>query len=146
MENFEIAKNLMSSFQRFRRIMKGPNFAGLKHSEMGLLFNIKGSCSDESDGMKVSELSSRMHVTSPSITQIVTSLEEQGLVMRKMDKDDRRSVKVTLTPKGIEVTDKAELQLTSMLNGLVEHLGPEKSLELTEILNDVFDYLAKKDI
>ena len=54
--------------------------------------------------MKVSELSSRMHVTSPSITQLVTSLEERGLVVRTMDREDRRSVKVSLTEKGNEIT------------------------------------------
>lgn len=147
MENLEVAKNLMSSFQRFRRIFKGPNnFAGLKHSEMGLLFNIKGGCTNEPDGIKVSELSSRMHVTSPSITQLVTSMEEQGLVTRTMDREDRRSVKVTLTPKGIEITDMAEQKLMAMLTGLVEHLGPEKSRELTEILDDVFAYLSKNNL
>jgi DNA-binding MarR family transcriptional regulator len=144
MDNAEIAKKLMASFQRFRRVMKGPpTFADLKPSEMGLLFIIQSGCDDEPEGMKVSELSSKMHVTSPSVTQLVTNLEVQGFVLRKMDPEDRRSVKVSLTDKGTLITKKAEEHLNSMLTGLVEHLGPEKSLMLTEILEDVFIYFAK---
>lgn len=147
MENAEIAKKLIDSFQQFRRVMKGPpSFASLKPSEIGLLFHIKGGCTNEPDGVKVSELSSKMHVTSPSITQLVTSLEERGLVERNMDKEDRRSVKVSLTVKGIEITEKAEENLMSVLTGLVDHLGPEKSLTLTELLNDVFTYFDKESI
>lgn len=144
MENEEIAKKLLGSFQQFRRVMKGPpSFSDLKGSEMGLLFQIKNACSGEQEGMKVSELSNRMHVTSPSITQLVTALEERGLVMRTMDREDRRSVKVSLTEKGDQITKKAEEHLTAMLAGLVDHLGPEKSEKLAEILNDVFAYFQQ---
>jgi DNA-binding MarR family transcriptional regulator len=147
MENAEIARNLMSSFQQFRLLFKGQgNFAGLKHSEMGLLFHIRGGCSAEPEGMKVSELSSKMHVTSPSITQLVTSMEEQGLVVRKMDREDRRSVKVSLTDKGNEITIKAEQEIMAMLTGLVDYMGHEKSLALIEIFNDVFAYLSTRNI
>lgn len=141
MEDADIAKKLLGTFEQFRRIMKGPpTYTDLKHSEMGLLFQIKGGCSREPDGAKISELSNRMHVTSPSITQLVTVLEERGLVVRTMDKEDRRSVKVSLTEKGNEVTKQAEEHLTAMLTGLVEHLGKEKSLQLVDILGDVFNY------
>jgi DNA-binding MarR family transcriptional regulator len=144
MDSAEIAKSLYGSFERFRRLMKGPpSFTDLKSSEMGLLFHIKGSCTSEPEGVKVSELSSRMHVTSPSITQIVTNLEERGLVTRMMDRDDRRSVKVSLTEKGNEITRKAEEHLMATLTGLVEHLGRDKSLQLIDILGDVFNYMSK---
>jgi DNA-binding MarR family transcriptional regulator len=145
MDNAEIARILYRSFDQFRRIMKGPpNFTDLKQSEMGLLFHIKNGCSEGTEGIKVSELSSRLHVTSPSITQLVTGLEERGLVERKMDREDRRSVLVSLTEKGIAVTVKAEEHLMAMLTDLVDYLGPEKSMAMTEIMNDVFSYFKHR--
>jgi DNA-binding MarR family transcriptional regulator len=147
MENYEIASNLLGSFHKFKRIVRGPSgFAGLKPSEMGLLFTIKHGCALDPEGMKVSELSTKMRVTSSSVTQLVTGVEEQGLVLRKMDKEDRRSVKVTLTPRGVEITEKAEQHLTEILTGLVEYLGPERSMDLVGILNDVFTYLSKNNM
>lgn len=146
MDNAEITKKLMASFQSFRHVMKHPsNFSGLKPSEMGLLFHIKGGCTKEPDGVKVSDLSSRMHVTSPSVTQLVTGLEERGLVERNMDREDRRSVKVSLTEKGNEITVRAEEHMMALLTGLVEHLGPEKSLALTAIMDDVFNYFSTRN-
>jgi DNA-binding MarR family transcriptional regulator len=145
MDNAEIAKTLYRSFERFRHVMKGPpSFTDLKGSEMGILFHIKGGFTGGTQGVKVSELSSRMHVTSPSITQVVTTLEERGLVERKMDMDDRRSVLVSLTEKGNAITVKAEEHMMAMLTRLVEYLGPEKSLMLTDIMKDVFDYFSKQ--
>lgn len=143
MDNAEIAKKLLDSFQRFKRVMKGPpHFADLKRSEMGLLFHIKGGCAGKTGGVKISELSNRLHVTSPSVTQLVTSLEKRGLVERRMDPADRRSVLVSITEKGDEITRRAEEHLLAVLTGLVEHLGLEKSLMLAGILGDVFDYFA----
>lgn len=145
MDNAEIARKLYSSFDQFRRIMKGPpSFTNLKPSEMGLLFHIKNSTHAGPDGVKVSDLSSHMHVTSPSITQLVTNLEERGFVVRTMDREDRRSVNVSITEKGREVTEKAEEHLMGTLEDLVEHLGQEKSLMLSDIMKDVFEYFSKQ--
>lgn len=146
MDNAEAARKLMEAFNRFRKLTKGPpTYGGLKPSEMGLLMHVLGHCSGESGGAKVSELSSRMHVTSPSVTQLVTSLEERGLVTRRMDPEDRRSVLVSLTDKGREITAQAEAHFLAMLSGVVEHLGQEKSLMLANLMGEVFDYLSKQN-
>lgn len=143
MSNDDIARQLFRSFDQFRQIMKGPpSFTNLKQNEMGLLLHIKHSAVAD-DGVKVSELSSRMHVTSPSITQLVTALEERGFVKRTMDMEDRRSVKVSITEKGSEITQQAEDHLMATLAGLVAYLGSEKSQTLVDIVNDVYDYFKQ---
>lgn len=144
MNNDDIARQLYRSFDQFRRIMKGPpSFTNLKSSEMGLLMHIKHGAHADCDGVRVSELSSRMHVTSPSVTQLVTSLEERGYVTRTMDREDRRSVNVSITEKGNEVTKQAEEHLMAMLKGLVDYLGEDKSLAMVEIMNDIFKYFKQ---
>ncbi len=144
MDNMDVVRNLMASFQRFKHSFR-PHynpFPGLKPSEIGLLFHIRASC-DGTDGISVSTLSRRMNVTSPSITQTVTALEERGLVERRMDEEDRRGVKVSLTEEGERITHNAETQLLEMLSGLVEHLGHERSIEFVNLLNEAIDYISK---
>lgn len=51
----------------------------------------------------ISTLAERERVTAPSMTSIVNGLEEQGLVARTPDADDRRRVQVDITPAGIEI-------------------------------------------
>lgn len=148
MDNADIARNLMASFHRFRHIFRPHRnpFPGLKPSDVGVLFHIREGCREDPDGVSVTKLSKVLHVTSPSITQTVSSLEERGLVARKMDEEDRRGVKVSLTDKGLEMTHGAENQLLSMLTGLVEHLGPERSALLAGLLDDMTDYLSHDSI
>lgn len=52
------------------------------------------------DGLTMSELSRRLIVSNGAITGLVDKLAEAGLVTRREDPDDRRSMIVRLTRKG----------------------------------------------
>lgn len=138
-----VARLLMKSFTQFKRLAKGHYpAAGLKPSEIGLLYHLKSDHKDNPAGMRITELSDLLKVTPSSITQLVTSLEAMSLVERKMDSEDRRSVLVSLTDKGEEVTKQAYEHLISIFLGLVEHFGHEKSIMLSQLLNEMVDYLS----
>ncbi len=68
------------------------------------------------------ELALREHVRPPSITRVVTSLEEMGLVVREGNPRDARQVLVRITPAGdARVKENArvgEAWLTHQLNEL----------------------------
>jgi DNA-binding MarR family transcriptional regulator len=51
-------------------------------------------------GLKMGELSKRMMVTGGNVTGITDMLEQEGLVERKDDPEDRRAWLVKLTPAG----------------------------------------------
>ncbi len=55
--------------------------------------------------LKPTELYSLLMLSSGAMTNRIDRLEEDGVVKRIRDTDDRRSVSVQLTPKGIELTD-----------------------------------------
>lgn len=94
--------------------------------------------------MKVSEISKQLHVTSPTITQLLNSLEANGLIERHSDVIDRRAVGITLTGKGEIVTQQAADAFLASLNGLVEYLGEEQSTQLAELLFKVFRYFNER--
>lgn len=143
MDNADLTKDMLRTFQQFRRVMKPPpTIGGLKPSEIGVLFHIIAMRGEGAEGVKISELSSHMRVTSPSITQLVTALEDRGLVTRRMDPDDRRSVLVSLTDKGEGITRQAEQGLQTLFSGIVGHLGEDKSRQLISLMDDVFQYLS----
>ena len=145
MDESELSRRLMETVMHLKRFIHKKPVAGLKHSEIGLIFFIVHYCKRGDDGIKISELSNKMQVTSPTITQLVTGLEESGLVERKMDKEDRRSVKVTLTEKGREVAAKAEEEFLSTFRSAVERMGEEKTIHLIELLNEFYGNECKKD-
>ncbi len=90
--------------------------------------------------VKVSEISKRLHVTSPTVTQLLKILERDGLVERHSDPQDRRSVDFKLTEKGEKVTQQAAEAYWASINGLIEYLGEEESNHLADLLFKVFRY------
>ena len=139
------ARNLMEAFTRFHRLKwrKSP-VEGLKPSEIAVLFNIKKTVKPESPGVKVSDISNSLNVATPTITQLINSLEVDGFVERTMDKADRRAVRVNITTKGEGAINEASKSFSIFFNGLVEHLGEVKSNELAELLSEVFVYFDER--
>jgi DNA-binding MarR family transcriptional regulator len=88
----------------------------------------------------VSEISSRLRVTSPTVTQLVNDLASRGLVRRQPDPDDHRVIRVQLTQAGDEAFDAARSSVTDAFDGLIEYLGPEQSQQLADLLGQVMVY------
>ncbi len=140
------AQKLLSAFKRFNRVAwHQESFMGCKPSEIQLLFCIKKGMTQSDTPMKVSEISKYMHVTSPTITQLLKSLEASGLVERHIDPIDRRAVRVQLTPRGELVSEKAGEAFFTSFSGLVEYLGEERSNQLAELLSDAFVYFTERE-
>ncbi len=139
------AQKLLKSFRQLKRAnWLRDSVAGYKSSDIMVLFCIKKGAQPDCPGMKVSEISHHLRVTSPTITQLVKGLEANGLVERMIDPVDRRVVRIRLTEKGEQVAQMASDAFTAGFNGLIEYLGEEQSIQLAELLNKVFQYFNEK--
>src|SRR5438105_2158093 len=63
-------------------------------------FDVIAQLARSEDGLSFSELSRHLIVTSGNLTGIVDRLEDEDLVYRETQPEDRRSIKVRLTSKG----------------------------------------------
>lgn len=144
-ETSKTGQRLMEAFNQFHKQKRnqGP-IPGLKYSEIMVLHCIKVNAEPGGQGIKVSEISNILKVTSPSVTQFVKSLENSGYVERNADNADRRAVRIKLTDKGEGALRRVSDVFLASFNGLAEYLGEEKSNQLVEILNDVNRYFADK--
>ena len=61
----------------------------------------------ERDGMTVKEIGDDLHLDSGTLTPLLKRLEAAGVVRRARDSADERQVRISLTPKGKEMRDKA---------------------------------------
>jgi DNA-binding MarR family transcriptional regulator len=52
-------------------------------------------------------LAAALHLSQPTVTGILTRLEQRGLIARERSEDDRRSVLATVTEEGRELASKA---------------------------------------
>jgi DNA-binding MarR family transcriptional regulator len=138
---------LFSALMAYRRPgWHPPSIAGCNPGEIRVLFCIKRGINPQNiSHMKVSEISKQLYVTPPTITQVLNSLEANGLIERQIDKTDRRVVSVKLTKKGEIVTQQAEEAFSASINGLIEYLGEEQSNQLADLLSKAFRYFNERE-
>jgi DNA-binding MarR family transcriptional regulator len=138
-------QRLLMAFMQFNRLeWHQRSIAGCTPGEIRGLFCIRRGTKLDTSEMKVSEISKFLHVTSPTITQMLKGLEANGLIARHIDPTDRRVVGITLTEKGEKVTQQAADAFSASFEGLMEYLGEEQSNQLAELLSKVFRYFNEK--
>ena len=140
-DNQELVQELVATFRQFPKVFAKRSLVGQKRSELMVLFIIKKSGQTQ---MKVSEISKRLHVKAPTVTQLVNELESRGQVERITSSSDRRSVWIQLTEEGEQVLQKAEEEMQKTYSGLVDFLGEEESKQLISTLNKMYAYFIEK--
>jgi DNA-binding MarR family transcriptional regulator len=140
------AQKLFRSFMQFNRAeWHQRSIAGCTPSEIRVLFCIRKGVKPDGSDIKVSEISKLLHVTSPTVTQLLKGLEASGLIERNIDPADRRAVGITLTEKGKMVTQQAADAFLASFQGLTEYLGEEQSNQLAELLLRASRYFRERE-
>ncbi|MOA22325.1 putative HTH-type transcriptional regulator YusO [compost metagenome] len=96
--------------------------------------------------MSVSEISRRLKVTSPTVSQMINDLLQSGYVARNSDRKDRRVTEIRLTEQGEQLAARAINRYFDFFRGLHDELGSENSEQLIELLHQVFDYFERTRI
>ncbi|MEF3306584.1 MarR family winged helix-turn-helix transcriptional regulator [Paenibacillus sp. GYB003] len=140
-----IAKLLMESFIQSRgNSMQQRAIYNQKPGEAMVLYFISENVKDGEPGLKVSDISGKLNVTSPTVSQHINHLEAQGFVERHADSADRRVVRIRLTDAGKAYIQRINEARLDMFVGLVNHLGEEESLRLVGTLRKADDYIRKR--
>ncbi|WP_054696661.1 MarR family winged helix-turn-helix transcriptional regulator [Syntrophomonas palmitatica] len=80
------------------------------------------ACLEAEDGLTLKEIGNRTLIDSSSMTVLVDKLEKDQLVERHLDSQDRRAIRVFMTPSGkkiaLDITQQG-LELNAMLYDLL---------------------------
>lgn len=90
----------------------------------------------------VSELAQALGVTSATITGITNKLVAQDFIKRHRDTEDRRVVRLSLTPAGAEVLKKIEAIRQKRLAKVVSGLTLEDQTALADLLEKLIESAA----
>lgn len=90
------------------------------------------------DGVTQQSLCDQTTYDKPNMTRLIDSLEQQGLVTRSINKDDRRERKIRLTLAGREMEEKANYVANRTLKESLKGLSPEEIRICQEVLRKVF--------
>lgn len=84
---------------------------------------------DSTEGSYASDIAPLLGMESTSLSRIIKTLEEEKLIIRKSDKNDKRKVKIVLTEKGKKNKELAK-QIVRNFNSMVENKVGKKDLAL----------------
>lgn len=143
----EEARELVKAFSRFKKTHWRPSHAKeLKPSEFMVVHTIHLAFKREGvDSLMISEISERLQIAPPTVTQLVNGLKRKGHVVKKRDPEDGRVTRVALTDKGLLLVKRASEEFYSKFSELSRHLGRSKSLQLAELLNEASSFFAGKN-
>lgn len=103
----------------------------------------------EAEGTAVSALAALLGVKATSLSRMLNNMEELGLIYRETSTGDKRSVKVFLTPFGIEKRKLARNVVVSFNEYLDKKLDPKEKEQLISTLAKINDltlaYIPKDD-
>lgn len=84
--------------------------------------------------LRTSEIEAASQVTAGAISQRLDRLEQQRLVRRERDHDDRRVIHVSLTPRGLRLIDSVVARLMHKENVLLTPLSRDEQQTLQRLL------------
>ena len=123
-----------------------PASVNLTQTEFRLLREI---VMEREAGKKIisSELARRLAITRSAVSQIVTKLEQRGVVERQPSPTDRKIFYVVLSEASLNVFKKQCDEANKLINRVIEQFGKEKADRLIELYEDfasVFDQVREE--
>lgn len=100
---------------------------------------------DSDEGAYASDIAPKLGMESTSLSRIIKALEDEKLIIRKADKEDKRKVKLLLTQKGKENKELAK-KIVRNFNAEIENkIGKNKIDEFLKIVNDIISLAEEKN-
>lgn len=101
---------------------------------------------DMEEGTPSTSLGPRMGMEATSLSRILKTMEENGLIMRKPNPSDGRSVLICLTAFGLEKRKDAKAAVLQFNNTIFEKIPKEKIENFFEVITEVNELIANKRI
>jgi DNA-binding MarR family transcriptional regulator len=104
-------------------------------------FDLMAQLDRSPQGLRMSELSSRLMVTGGNVTGLTDSLEGEGLVVRESDGADRRALRVKLTREGRRVFRAMATEHERWIAELFAGLSAREARSLAERLHTLKQHI-----
>ena len=100
---------------------------GISMAQLHILYTLQ-----RSGEMPMSRLAEVLNVSLSNATGLIDRIEERGFVERTRVPEDRRVVKIRVTPEGSRMLDEIDALSDDLLRSVLGHLGPSKLSAVSE--------------
>ena len=81
-----------------------------------------------------------------SVTQFIDNLEKKGLVLRSVDKSDRRVNNIKLSPTGMEMKDNTKQVAIAAINDILDGISEQDLTTFVKVLNHACDNIERLNL
>lgn len=124
----ELAARLRVAVTRLNRKLRQQSLAGLSPAQASALGTVNRLVDPT-----LGELAAAEQVQPPTVTRLVTSLENAGLVARETDRVDRRVVRVRITAEGRRNLQRIRSLKNAFLTRRLAALDPSETARAEEL-------------
>lgn len=100
---------------------------------------------DSNDGSYASDIAPKLGMESTSLSRIIRTLEEEKLIIRKSDKEDKRKVKIVLTQKGKENKELAKKIVRNFNFEIENKIGKPRIENFYKTINDIISIADERN-
>ncbi len=100
---------------------------------------------DSNDGSYASDIAPKLGMESTSLSRIIRTLEEEKLIIRKSDKEDKRKVKIVLTQKGKENKELAKKIVRNFNFEIENKIGKPRIEDFYKTINDIISIADERN-
>lgn len=101
---------------------------------------------DERQGSPATKLPSLLGLEPNSLSRLLKSMEDKGLIRREVDENDKRMVRVWLTDLGKEKREISRITVRRFNEQMMEHFSQEKMETFFEVLREINFLLENKQL
>jgi DNA-binding MarR family transcriptional regulator len=97
----------------------------------------------DKEGTPSTKLGPRMGMEPTSLSRVLNTMEKSKLIRRKQDKEDKRVVKIMLTPKGHEMREISKSVVIDFNENIRKVIAPDKLNTFFEVMRDINQILEE---
>jgi len=149
-ESYMLKERLIKSFFRIKHLSLTLH-TGTDSSiaELKLMGAIQGNSLDCDNNVHISDIQNLLYISKAGVSKMLGVLEKKGYIARDVDKNNRRTLIITLTQDGKKILNELEKSADEQLIEIIDRLGEEKTEQFIELVNkfvDITNDVAKQDI
>ncbi|MCD8190652.1 MAG: MarR family transcriptional regulator [Clostridiales bacterium] len=145
MEPTQIHLRFYQSIDRLRRLKRGFADRPMRFPEFLMLTAINEYQKQHPDvqGIYVSALADHLGLAVPAASKQLRSLEQQGWLVRTVDRANRRNTFVSLSEQGQQVLAQEESFYLEISSQVFQQMGEERCLSIIDGISDMLDLLEE---
>lgn len=140
-------EELLTAWLRLSNVINNQRLVtGLSFNE-ALVCNLLARAQREGRTMTASALCAQTRILKSQMNAILLSLEDQGIIQRRQDQQDRRRMELLLLPEGLRRYDASHRRILSLVDRLIAAMGENRVCQLIPLLHqavDIFDSIQQE--